>query len=108
MDRLGNVHAHDIRETQAQDQDIGKFIRDLVLLRCVFDRLANLFVSLPLKVLQEFSRFNANRYCEILGSVVFQPVSFVSEIRDVLPKCSNRCLFIHEKRVRVMSTFRFR
>src|SRR5260370_48737 len=47
-------------EGQAQDQDVGKLVRDFILRGSVLGRFANLFVSLPLKVLQEFCGFNAN------------------------------------------------
>jgi hypothetical protein len=59
MDRLRDVNAQHIRETQAQDHDVGKLARDFILRGSVLDRFANLFVSLPLKVLQEFCGFNA-------------------------------------------------
>src|SRR5207253_8369435 len=67
------------------------------LLHSFLQRLTNLIIGLPLKMLQEFRRFDDNRNCKILGSVILQPISLVPEIGDAVPERRNGCLLIHEK-----------
>ncbi len=98
LNGVGNVKAQCVGETQTIDDDIRELVRNLRQFFWVSQHLSSLLVGFPLKMLQELCGLNANRPRQVSRSIIFSPISTVSESCHDLHEFPNCRLSIHPRR----------